>query len=182
MVLGLARACASALARHRSRARRRTSSGRSPPARRSRWSPRHERGLGDLGLARVDAERVPDRAPPRASRDHRHGPGRAPCRPARDRRRGGSTRRRHRGCRRRRRPAARRARPRPRARGNAPPSLNESGVTFTMPMTASFAARAERRGHGIARQGRPPARPRGPTGAGGRGIGAASDHACRCDS
>ena len=74
----------------------------------------------------------------------------------------GSTPRRRPGCRRRRRPAASRApRRRPRRR-SSPPSENESGVTFTMPITRVRSPERETRGRRTARRRRSAMRHRSP--------------------
>ena len=108
------------------------------PAQRRDVVHEHRAGAGGgarhRGLGGVDRQR--DRAPlPRAARSPAS-PAAAPRRPAPARRRGAWTRRRRRRGPRPRRPCARHARPPRPGPGTRPPSENESGVTFSTPITA----------------------------------------------
>ena len=166
---GARRACASRRSPHPRRRRPTRISGSSRPAETSLTTvaPAASAAGGHRGLGGVDADGHAGHRQRGARRPARRGA--APRRRTRDRRRGGSTRRRRRAGRRRRPRARARARRRRRGRGNSPPSENESGVTFTTPMTAGRAPHTARHskpdpvGTRSERTGAPN---------GGRGIGA----------
>ena len=123
---------------------RRASRGRRRPRRRSRCdAPAAIAAPRDLRLARVDADRDVGHLGAAAARSP-GARGRAPRRRGRAPRPAASTRRPRRGCPRRRPPSAARASPRRRRSRNRPPSLNESGVTLTMPMSRVRSPQRER--------------------------------------